>query len=132
MNKCIFIGNLTKDPELTTTPNGVSVSKFTIAVPRRYTNADSKRESDFIDCVVWRNQAENLVKYCHKGDKLAVTGTLQVRSYEAQDGTKRKVTEIIADDVEFIKTNKNGEDSGDNKPKKPTMQPLDDDSEIPF
>ena len=132
MNKCMFIGNLTKTPELTTTPNGVSVSKFTIAVSRRYANADGERETDFIDCVVWRTQAENLVKYCQKGDKLAVTGALQVRTYEAQDGTKRKITEIVADEVEFIRTNKNGENSGDNKPKKPTLQACDDDSDIPF
>ena len=132
MNKCIFIGNLTKDVELTTTPNGVSVAKFTIAVSRRFTNADGERETDFIDCVAWRNQADNLAQYCHKGDKIAVTGALQVRIYETQDGTKRKITEIIADDIEFVGTKKNGENTGDKKPKKPTMQAYDGDEEPPF
>ena len=132
MNKWNGIGNLTKDIELKQTPSGVAVAQFTIAVSRRYTNADGQREADFIDCVAWRNQAENLAKYCHKGDKLAVAGTLQVRTYEAQDGTKRKITEIIADEVEFIKTNKNGENSGDFKPKKPYLQEVDDDGDIPF
>ena len=132
MNKCIFIGNLTKDAELTTTPNGVSVAKFTIAVSRRFTNADGEREADFIDCVAWRNQAENLSKYCSKGDKIAVTGALQVRTCEAQDGTKRKITEIVADDIEFIGKKKDGENTGDFKRKKPTMQEFEDDEELPF
>lgn len=132
MNKCIFIGNLSKDIELTTTPNGVSVARFTIAVSRRFANADGEREADFINCVAWRNQAENLAKYCGKGDKIAVVGALQNRSYEAQDGTKRHITEIIADEVEFISKKNNGENSGDNKPKKPMLQAYDGNEEIPF
>ena len=132
MNKWHGIGNLTKDIELKQTPNGVAVAQFTIAVSRRYTNIDGERETDFIDCVAWRNQAENLAKYCHKGDKIAVTGALQVRIYEAQDGVKRKITEIIADEVEFINIKKNDENSGDYKPKKPTLHTMDDDSDIPF
>ncbi len=132
MNKCIFIGNLTKDPELTTTPSGISVSRFTIAVSRRYLNADGERETDFINCVVWRTQAENLAQYCHKGDKLAVVGSLQMRTYEDNNGQKRTVCDIIADEVEYINTKKNGENSGNNKPKKPTLQSCDDDSDIPF
>ena len=131
MNKCVFIGNLTKAPELSSTPNGVSVARFTIAVSRRFANADGERETDFINCVAWRNQAENLSKYCQKGDKVSVVGALQTRSYEAQDGTKRHITEIIADEVEFISTKKNGENAGDNKPKKPTLQECDDE-ESPF
>ena len=132
MNKCIFIGNLSKDIELTTTPNGASVARFTIAVSRRFANADGEREADFINCVAWRNQAENLAKYCKKGDKISVVGALQNRSYEAQDGTKRHITEIIADEVEFISTKKNGENSGDFKAKKPTLEECDDNSDIPF
>ena len=132
MNKCIFIGNLTKDVELKQTPNGVSVAQFTIAVSRKFTNADGERETDFIDCVAWRNQAENLAKYRAKGDKIAVTGALQVRTYEAQDGTKRKVCEIIADEIEFIGAKKDGENSGQRTAKKPIMEEFEDDSEIPF
>lgn len=128
MNKWYGIGNLTKDPELTTTPNGVSVSRFTIAVSRRYTNADGERETDFINCIVWRNQAENLAKYCKKGDKLAVVGSLQIRTYETNDGSKRTVSEIIVEEMDFISTKKNE----DTKPNKPTLQACDDDSDIPF
>jgi single-strand DNA-binding protein len=120
MNKWTGIGNLTKDVELSTTPNGVSVAKFTIAVSRRFANADGERETDFINCVAWRNQAENLAKYCHKGDKVAVVGALQTRSYEAQDGTKRYVTEIVADEVEFLNTKKDG----DKADKRPELTPL--------
>ena len=109
MNKCILIGNLTKDPELQTTRAGVSVAKFTIAVQRQFTNADGEREADFIPCVVWRNQAESLCKYCHKGDKIAVYGALQIRNFEAQDGTKRYVSEIVADEVEFLNVKRNEE-----------------------
>ena len=132
MNKWHGIGNLTKDIELKQTPNGVPVAQFTIAVSRRFTNADGERETDFIDCVAWRNQAENLAKYCSKGDKIAVIGALQVRTYETQDGTKRKITEIIADEIEFISKKNNGENSGNKTAKKPTLQEMDDDSDIPF
>ncbi len=132
MNKCVFIGNLTKDAELTTTTSGVSVAKFTIAVSRRFTNADGERETDFINCVAWRSQAENLAQYCKKGDKVAVVGALQNRSYEAQDGSKRHITEIIVDEVEFISTKKNGENSGGFKAKKPSLGEYDGDDESPF
>lgn len=128
MNKWYGIGNLTKDPELTTTPNGVSVSRFTIAVSRRYTNADGERETDFINCIVWRNQAENLAKYCKKGDKLAVVGSLQIRTYETNDGSKRTVSEIIVEEMDFISTKKNE----DTKPNKPTLQAYDGKEDIPF
>ena len=132
MNKCTFIGNLAKAPELTTTPSGVSVSRFTIAVSRRFANADGERETDFINCVAWRGIAENLAQYCGKGDKIAVVGALQNRSYEAQDGTKRHITEIIADEVEFISKKNNGENTGNSTPKKPMLEACDDNSDIPF
>ena len=132
MNKCVFIGNLTKDVELKQPPNGVAVAQFTIAVSRRYTNADGERVTDFIKCVAWRNQAENLAKYCQKGDKVSVVGELQNRSYEAQDGTKRYITEIIADEIEFIGNKNNGENSGNRKGKTPTLEEIDGDDEIPF
>lgn len=132
MNKCIFIGNLSKDPELSTTPSGVSVARFTIAVSRRFANADGERETDFINCIAWRGIAENLAQYCHKGDKIAVVGALQNRSYETNDGTKRHISEIIADEVEFVWSKKNGENTGNSKPKKPTLQACDDDGDIPF
>lgn len=102
MNKVILIGNLTKDPELTTTTSGVSICRFTLAVSRRYTNSEGERETDFINIVVWRNLADNCHKFLRKGSKAAVVGSLQTRSYDAQDGTKRYVTEVVADEVEFV------------------------------
>ena len=109
MNKVNLIGNLTRDVELTTTQNGISVAKFTIAIQRTFANANGEYEADFINCVAWRNQAENTAKYCHKGDKIAISGAIQTRTYEHNDGTKRTVTEVIADSVEFISTKKNTE-----------------------
>ena len=102
MNKVILIGNLTKDPELITTNSGNKVAKFTLAVSRSFTNAEGERETDFINIVVWGNMAENCGKYLSKGRKCAVVGEIRNRSYEAQDGTRRYVTEVLANAVEFL------------------------------
>ena len=102
MNKVILIGNLTKDPELTTTTSGISVCRFTLAVSRRFTNSEGERETDFINVVVWRNLADNCHKFLRKGSKAAVVGNIQTRTYDAQDGTKRYVTEVVAEEVEFV------------------------------
>ena len=102
MNKVFMIGNLTKDPDLRSTGNGVSVCSFRIAVNRRFPNQAGERVSDFFDVVAWRQLADVCGKYLAKGRKVAVVGELQTRTYDAKDGTKRYVTEIIADDVEFL------------------------------
>ena len=102
MNKAIIIGRLTRDPEMRTTTSGTNSTTFTVAVSRNYANANGERETDFINCVAWRKQAENIAKYCTKGSQVAVEGRIQTRSYDAQDGTKRYVTEIIADNVTFL------------------------------
>ncbi len=102
MNKVILIGRLTRDPEMRTTTTGNATASFTIAVSRPFTNQQGEREADFINCVVWRKQAENVSKYCSKGSQIAVEGRLQTRSYDANDGTKRYVTEVIADNVTFL------------------------------
>ena len=102
MNKTILIGNLTRDPELSETPSGVAVCKFSIAVSRDYADADGNRETDFFNITVWRGRAENCGKYLKKGNKVAIVGKLQNRSYEDKDGIKRTVTDIIADEVEFL------------------------------
>ena len=102
MNKVILIGNLTRDPELTETPSGVAVCRFAIAVSRDYANADGTRETDFFNITVWRGRAETCGKYLKKGNKVAVVGSLQTRSYEDKDGIKRNVTDIIASEVEFL------------------------------
>lgn len=107
MNKAILIGNLTKDPELKATPNGISVCTFTVAVSRRYKDESGERQADFIPIVTWRALAENCGKYLEKGKKVAVTGQINTRSYDAQDGTKRYVTEVIAEDVEFLSPQSN-------------------------
>jgi single-strand DNA-binding protein len=102
MNKAIIIGRLTRDPEMRTTTSGTNSTTFTVAVSRNYTGANGERETDFLNCVAWRKQAENIAKYCTKGSQVAVEGRIQTRSYDAQDGTKRYVTEIIADNVTFL------------------------------
>ncbi len=102
MNKAIIIGRLTRDPEMRTTGSGINSTSFTVAVSRNYANQNGERETDFINCVAWRKQAENISKYCTKGTQVAVEGRIQTRSYDAQDGTKRYVTEIIADNVTFL------------------------------
>ena len=104
MNKVILVGNLTRDPELITTTNGVSLCRFSLAVQRRFAGQDGEREADFINIVVWRGQADNCYKYLKKGSKCGIVGSLQTRSYDAQDGTKRYSTDVVADEVEFLST----------------------------
>ena len=101
MNKVILIGNLTRDPELTETPSGVAVCRFAIAVSRDYANADGTRETDFFNITVWRARAEVCGKYLKKGNKVAVVGSLQNRTYDDKDGNKRKSVEVVADNVSF-------------------------------
>jgi len=98
MNKCFIVGNLTRPPENRTTPNGISVTTFTVAVQRRF----NQEGADFIPVVTWRGLADNCAKYLVKGQKVAVAGQIQTRSYDDQNGQKRYVTEIVADDVEFL------------------------------
>lgn len=102
MNKVILIGRLTKDPELKTTSNGLSTVTFSLAVQRPFTNQNGEREADFINCVAWRKQAENIAKYCNKGSQVAAEGRISTRTYDAQDGTKRYVTEVVCDNVTFL------------------------------
>ncbi len=102
MNKAILIGNLTRDPELRTAASGVPVCTFTLAINRRFTNKQGVREADFIPIVTFKQKAELCARYLTKGRKVAVEGVIQTRSYDAQDGTKRYVTEVVADEVEFI------------------------------
>lgn len=116
MNRCMLIGNLTKDPELRTTGSGVSVSTFSIGVSRRFPNQNGERESDFFNIVVWRKQAENCAKYLRKGSQVCVAGAIQNRSYDDRDGNKRYITEIVADEVQFLRTNRDGNDNGSYAP----------------
>lgn len=104
MNKAILIGRLTKDPELKYTNNNMPVATFSIAINRTFTNAQGEREADFINIVVWRKQAEAVKNYISKGSLVAVEGRIQTRSYDAKDGSKRYVTEVVADSVRFLET----------------------------
>lgn len=145
MNKVILVGNLARDPELTTTPSGVSVCRFTVAVSRTYANADGERETDFINCVAWRNTAEFVAKYFKKGSSAGVVGSIQTRTYEGNDGNKRYVTEVSVDNVEFVgrKSGGDGEPTEkskfDDEPKTSSnsgnkiakFEPIDDD-DLPF
>ena len=132
MNKVILIGNLTKDPELTTTNNGVSVCRFTLAISRRYANAEGERETDFINVVVWRNLADNCHKFLKKGSKTAVVGNIQTRSYDATDGSKRYITEVVAEEVEFISTKSDMVSTrADGVDEVAKLEPISDDS-LPF
>ena len=102
MNKVFLIGRLTRDPELRYTGNNTAVASFSIAVNRNFTNQSGEREADFINIVVWRKQAENVKNYLTQGSQVAIDGRIQTRSYDDQDGKKRYVTEVIADNVEFL------------------------------
>ena len=136
MNKVILIGNLTRDPELTETPSGVPVCKFALAVSRDYTNANNERETDFFNITVWRGRAENCGKYLKKGNKVAVVGRLHNRSYDDKDGNKRYVTDIIADEVEFLTPRGAAEGSEDmdsvsSRREQPRLEAIDD-NQLPF
>lgn len=101
MNKAILIGRLTRDPELKTTASGVSVCSFSIAVNRRFKNAEGNYDADFINCVAWRQQAEFMAKYFGKGRMVGVVGSIQTRSYDDKDGKRVYVTEVSVDEVHF-------------------------------
>lgn len=144
MNKIFLIGNLTRDPELTETASGVSVCRFTIAVSRAYANGEGERQTDFFNCTAWRGLADNIARYCKKGNKVAVTGSIQIRSYEDNQGIKRMAVDIIAQDCEFLFSRAKGEQedfygapaqgrSSDRRStEKPTLREFDDDGNIPF
>ena len=102
MNNVCLVGRLTRDPELRTISTGNTTVSFSVAVNRQFTNANGEREADFINCVVWGKQAENLAKYCTKGSQVAVTGRIQTRNYDGQDGRKVYVTEVVANNIQFL------------------------------
>ncbi|MBR3795991.1 MAG: single-stranded DNA-binding protein [Clostridia bacterium] len=110
MNKVYLIGNLTRDPELRTTGSGISVCNFSIAVNRRFKNQQTgQTETDFFNIVAWRQLADLCSRYLAKGRKVAVFGSLQSRTYEAQDGSKRTAIDIVADEVEFLSAKGNAD-----------------------
>ncbi len=134
MNKVFQIGNLTKDPEVRSTGSGISVCSFTIAVQRRFQSQAGEKVTDFFPVTCWRTLADNCGIYLSKGSKVAVVGELQTRSYEAKDGTKRYVTEIVADEVEFLTPKSAGEQRGYESQDALSQQGFQDidDGELPF
>jgi single-strand DNA-binding protein len=111
MNKVVLVGRLTKDPELRNTNSGLPVTSFTVAVNRPFKNKEGNYEADFINVSIFGKQAENVSRFCNKGSQVGVDGRIQTRSYDAQDGTKRYVTEVIADNVEFLSSKKDSNSS---------------------
>lgn len=142
LNKILLIGRLTRDPELRYVPNGgPAVANFSLAVSRPFKNQQNERETDFIDIVVWRKLAENCKQFLSKGKLVMVEGRLQIRSYEAQDGTKKKITEVIADNIQFLDRFAQKEDAAygsEHSSELPPMEHMDqygsenNDDDIPF
>lgn len=140
MNKVFLIGNLTRDPETRETPSGVTMCRFAIAVQRPYSSQDGERQTDFFECTAWRGLGETIARYTKKGNKVAVSGSIQIRNYEDNQGARRTAVDIIVQDCEFL-TPKSSGDSFDDvadtprssaPKKKPTLQAMDDDGDIPF
>ena len=138
MNKVYLIGNLTRDPEISTTPSGISICRMSIAVGRRFANAEGSRETDFFNITAWRGTADNCGKFLKKGNKIAVSGSIQTRTYDRQDGTKGFSIDIVADEVEFLSSrndaadgsNEGGMSMGGSNPVS-DLQPINDDN-LPF
>lgn len=134
MNRVILTGRLGADPELKQTQSGVSVCQFRLAVERKFKNADGKRETDWINIVAWRNTAEFCARYLQKGAKIGVEGMIQTRSYDAQDGSKRYATEVVADSVEFCESKQSAAQGGQaqNSSMPAGFVEVDDSDELPF
>jgi len=141
-NKVILIGNLTADPELKQTQNGISVTSFSIAVGRRFTskNAENAQQADFINVVAWRNTAEFITKYFQKGRSILITGSLQSRSWTDQNGQKRYATEVVAEEAQFVDRKPDGAVSAANatpapygaSPKDVAFEEMSTDDDLPF
>lgn len=116
MNKLFIVGNLTRDPELRTTQSGISVCSFTVAVNRRRSQSNDQPEADFFRVSAWRGLGENCAKYLAKGRKVSVVGAVSVSTYQANDGTTRASLEVTADDVEFLSSRQEAQESGNYAP----------------
>lgn len=106
INNVVLVGRLTRDPEIRYTPQNQAVGTFGLAVNRQFKNANGERETDFINCVIWRQQAENLAKFAKKGALIGITGRIQTRNYENQQGQKVYVTEVVAENFQMLESNK--------------------------
>ena len=140
MNKVILIGNLTKDPEQQYTPSNICVCRFTVAVNRSYSSASGDKQTDFLPVVCWRSQAENCARHLKKGSKVGVSGSIQTRTYDDRDGVRRYVTEIVADEVQFLSTRNDGTEDiqeipevvANRRPRVEDAKPVNSDDDLPF
>ena len=132
MNKAILVGRLTRDPELKSTANGTNVCSFSVAVNRRYKNAEGNYDADFINCTAWRQTAEFVSKYFTKGRMIGVVGSIQTRNYDDKDGKRVYVTEVAADEVYFVESK--GDNNNNTAPVADVndFAPIDDTDELPF
>ena len=111
LNSVVLVGRLTKDPELRYTPNNQAVATFSLAVNRNFKSQNGERETDFINCVIWRQQAENLANWAKKGALIGITGRIQTRNYENQQGQRVYVTEVVADSFQLLENKKDRENN---------------------
>ena len=146
LNKVILIGHLTADPELKQTQSGIAVTSFSIGVTRRFARNGEQPTSDFINIVAWRQQAEFVTKYFHKGNAICIVGSLQTRNYVDQQGNKRYVTEVVADEISFVEKKSDApgahqyEPTGETTPAfsnhaanaAPNFEEVADDDDLPF
>ena len=142
INRAVLVGRLTKDPELRRTANDIPVTTFTLAVNRPYSNQSGERDADFIQCVVWRRQAETVSQFVFKGSLVGIEGRIQTRSYDDQDGNRKYITEIVCDSVQFLEPKGSSSDtqntnqassSNQNKPNKKDTQKFElPEDDLPF
>ena len=122
LNQIVLVGRIVKTPELRTTENGKKTATVTLAVPRNYKNMNGEYDTDFLDCTLWTNVAENTVEYCQSGDMVGVKGRIQTRVITAEDGSKKKKTEIVAEKVTFLAQSPNNKEKLDKKSTKKTSK----------
>lgn len=115
INSIVLVGRLTRDPELKYTPSNIAVATFSLAVNRNFKDANGERETDFINCVIWRQQAENLANWAKKGALIGITGRIQTRSYENQQGQRVYVTEVVAENFQMLESRAAREGSNANQ-----------------
>lgn len=133
MNKIFLIGRIANDVNLSETNSGIAVCRFSIAVNRRRASADAEQQTDFFNVTAWRGLAETVARYCKKGNKIAVTGQVQIRTYEDREGAKKTSVDVVAEEVEFLSQNPNNEARTQETPKKkPALQAFEDDYDLPF
>ncbi|MGC0310732.1 single-stranded DNA-binding protein [Streptococcus sp. CL9.43] len=137
INNVTLVGRLTRDPELRYTPSNIAITTFNLAVNRNFKNQDGNREADFINCMIWRQQAENFANWCKKGNQVGITGRIQTRSYDNQQGQHVYVTEVVADTFQLLEKRDNSANQANIEDQMPASfgatNPLDiSDDDMPF